>query len=354
MKRLLIFLSWFIFAIPTQAQILNGGFESWENQSGYEVAEHWTVNPIEYAELIVRDTIAYEGNYSIKLMDQPLFSEGDCKRWIDGSFQNQNNSDSLILQFASKSESFYPQDNCGLKVEINGQAFFITPCQPDSFIVYNVEFENPGTEELFIRFESIAYSSAIDGCYEAGIHWIDAVSFVNEDGDEDGDGFLAEEDCDNTNANINPDAEEIPNNDVDEDCDGEILIIDEDNDGFNSDEDCDDSNADIYPGAEEILDNDIDEDCDGADLSDVHELDGIKLNLYPNPTHSELFIQKDKNIHMEVKVINMQGQIVYKSSSQIEEIHKIDLSAFGVGTYLIEITNPKSHSKVFEKVVKMD
>ncbi len=94
--------------------------------------------------------------------------------------------------------------------------------------------------------------------------------------DQDLDGFTSEEDCDDGNPEVNPDAEEVANNDIDEDCDGEVLIIDMDEDGFNSDEDCDDNDPEINPDAEEIGNNDIDEDCDGVAL--VIDLDEDGFN----------------------------------------------------------------------------
>ena len=104
--------------------------------------------------------------------------------------------------------------------------------------------------------------------------------------DSDGDGYTTEEDCDDSNELVSPEAEELCDG-VDNNCDGQVdegvtqtYFSDADQDGFGDPEstiqacespagtvpngnDCDDSNPAVYPGTTESCDG-IDNNCDGS------------------------------------------------------------------------------------------
>ncbi|MCB9670988.1 MAG: putative metal-binding motif-containing protein [Alphaproteobacteria bacterium] len=102
--------------------------------------------------------------------------------------------------------------------------------------------------------------------------------FPDVDGDGYGDGtatptpscaqgVLNTEDCDDTDPDVSPGAEEVWYDGVDQDCDGND--DDRDMDGYPGGTvgtDCDDLDPDRYPGAPEVPDDGIDQDCDDADL----------------------------------------------------------------------------------------
>ena len=103
--------------------------------------------------------------------------------------------------------------------------------------------------------------------------------------DADGDGFSSEEDCDDSNSLVSPEAEEVCDG-ADNNCDGQIdedvqsnFYADSDLDGFGNPDlmasgceapsgfvsngsDCDDTDEKSYPSAEEVCD-DADNNCDG-------------------------------------------------------------------------------------------
>jgi hypothetical protein len=96
--------------------------------------------------------------------------------------------------------------------------------------------------------------------------------------DADGDGFTADEDCDDADPEIYPGAVERCN-ELDDDCDDvvdEELNIDADGDGFTVCEgDCDDTLTSVQPDAAEVCSDGLDNDCDGRTDYTTPESDGF-------------------------------------------------------------------------------
>ncbi len=101
--------------------------------------------------------------------------------------------------------------------------------------------------------------------------WYDGVDQDCDGGsdyDSDGDGFDSDIDCDDGDSSVNPDAEETWYDGVDQDCDG-LSDNDADGDGFDIGRDCNDGDASIHPDAEETYYDGVDSNCESADEYDA-------------------------------------------------------------------------------------
>ena len=96
--------------------------------------------------------------------------------------------------------------------------------------------------------------------------------------DDDADGFtVCGGDCDDTDADIRPNAPETCDG-IDTDCDG-TPETDSDSDGFRVCEgDCDDANGGVFPGAPELCDG-LDNDCDGSLPPDEADADADGFSI---------------------------------------------------------------------------
>ncbi len=166
--------------------------------------------------------------------------------------------------------------------------------------------------------------------------------------DQDADGFYAHEDCDDNNAMINPDQEEVPYNGYDDDCNAATLDDDLDQDGYLLIDDCDDNDPSINPGAEEIADNGIDENCDNMDLTtSTKDIEQLRIDVFPNPASSELNINIEGDIEYELRIHNLLGKLIYVDNNN----QSLSLNDIPNGTYVIVIRDLNSNQMIVKKLV---